>query len=99
MLEYVPFLALLVAIVGLIQQQRVIHQQSQEIEELKQGRRKELIEKYYPPLAENLRLSLQDVTYRYIQGYQEHGHYFEILVDMANELTLKLIQGLDEELR
>ena len=80
------------------QQQKVIRQQVEEIEELKKGRRRELIEKYYPPLAENLRLSLPDMAYRYVQGFQEHGHYFDKLIDMANDSTLKFIQGLDEKL-
>ncbi len=76
----------------------MIRQQVEEIEELKKGRRRELIGKYYPPLAENLRLSLSNIAYNYIQGYQEHAHLFDELVDMANDSTLRFIQGLDERL-
>ena len=105
----VPTLGLIVTTLGWIgtfifatfnhrQQQKVIRQQDEEIQELKKGQRMKLIDKYYPPLAANLRLSIPDVTQRYLQGYLEHGHYFEELVDMENELTLRYIQGIDEKL-
>jgi len=64
----------------------------------KKENRRELILSYYPSLAENLRLSLPDIAYRYTQGHQEHGHYFEVLVDMSNDSTLSIIEGLDKKL-
>jgi uncharacterized protein (DUF2249 family) len=105
----VPTLGLIFTALGLIvtiiyatlnhrQQQKVIYQQALEIQELKKGQRLELIDKYYPPLTENLRLSIPDVAQRYLQGYREHGNYFEELVDMENQSTLRYIQGIDEEL-
>lgn len=64
----------------------------------KKENRRELILEYYPPLAENIRYSLSDISKRYIQRFQEHDHYFEFLVEMANKSTLKIIEGLDKKL-
>ena len=71
---------------------------SNERKKTKKENRRELILKYYPLLAEDLRLSLPDITYRFIQGYQEHGNYLEVLVGMSNDSTLKIIEGLDKKL-
>jgi len=110
MVDYVTILGIIltavIAYVSYQQQQKIIRQQAEEInhqamqlEELKNERRRELIEKYYPPLAENLRHSLPDIAYTYREGYQkEYGEYLEILVEMANQSTLNIIESLDEPL-
>lgn len=90
MLEYaIPVLSILVpSIIGYIsyrQQQKVIQQQAEELrhqaiqlEELRTNRKQELIEKYYPALAENLRARSHFVdahTYRkrdVITTYKKH---------------------------
>jgi len=110
MLEYVPLLGFLVAVIAAYynhqQQQKVIqqqaeelHQQSKQLEELSHNRKRELIEKYYPPLAESLRHSIPDIAYTYREGYQkEYGNYLDVLVEMANQSTLNIIESLDEPL-
>jgi hypothetical protein len=97
---------IILAFISYYQQNRVIRQQAEEIkqqaeqlEEQKLGRRRETIEKYYPPLAENLRHSLPDIAFMYHVGVvQEYGTYFDVLIEMANQSTLGIIEALDEQL-
>jgi len=70
---------------------------SQQIRE--RDRKREQIEKYYPHLAESLRHSIPDIAYTYREGYQkEHGDYLDVLIEMANQSTLSIIESLDEVL-
>lgn len=101
MLEYVPLIGLLVTIAIAYnnhrQQHKVIQQQSKELEELRHNRKRDLILKYYPPLAESLRDSIPDIAYTYRTGHQkEYGDYLDALIEMANQSTLNIIESLDE---
>ncbi len=97
--------AIFVAVISYLQQNRVIRQQAEEIkhqaeqlEELRKGRQRELIEKYYPPLAENLRHSVENFSYNY-RGLEGHyNEFFNVLISMKDDSTLKIIESLDLEL-
>lgn len=98
--------AILIAVISYYQQNRVIRQQAVEIrqqaeqlQEFRKGERRERIERYYPPLAENLRLSLPDIANKYRMGtVVEHSNYFNVLIEMANQSTLSIIEALDNVL-
>lgn len=110
MSEYVPVAVLVVTIIGLYNerrhQQQVIRQQAEEIkqqaeqlEELRKGERRKRIERYYPPLAEDLRHSLPNIAYLFKEGsLLQYKTYFNVLIEMANNSTLNIIEALDEEL-
>lgn len=94
-------LALIVAIMYHFREDKnakeIIKQQNEELELLRQQRR-ELIETYYPPLAENLRHSIENL-HPHMRG--EEGFYedfFEILDRMKDDSTLKIIEALDNDL-
>ncbi len=97
--------AIVVGVISYLQQNRVIRQQAEEIkhqaeqlEELRKGRQRELIKEYYPPLAENLRHTVKGLDYHYkgIQG--QYDEFFDVLIQMRDDSTLKIIESLDRGL-
>ena len=99
------FVTIILAGIGYLQQNRVIRQQAEELshqaeqlEELRKGRQRELIMKFYPPLAENLRHTVKefDTKYKGIQG--QYDEYFNVLLQMRDNSTLKIIESLDNGL-
>ena len=96
---------IIIAAVSIFQQNRVIRQQTQEIkhqaeqlEEQRLGRRRAYIERYYPPLVESLRHTVKDFdsNYKGLQG--QYNEFFEVLIQMRDDSTLKIIESLDKEL-
>jgi hypothetical protein len=76
------------------QQEEELKQQADQLNQQKQQRRRELIEKYYPPLAENLRLSLPEASNKYYRGHiTRNAPYFDVLIDMDNNSTLRIIEA------
>ena len=99
------FVTIILAGIGYFQQNRVIRQQAEELshqaeqlEELRKGRKRELIMKFYPPLAENLRHTVKELDYHYkgIQG--QYDEFFDVLIQMRDDSTLKFIESLDSGL-
>ncbi len=96
---------IIIAVVSILQQNRVIRQQAEEIkhqaeqlEEQRLGQRREYVEKYYPPLVESLRHTVKDFdsNYKGLQG--RYNEFFEVLIEMRDDSTLKIIESLDSEL-
>ncbi len=65
----------------------------------KQQNRREIILKYYPDLIENLRLSVPDSHKQFTDGMVgQFDSFFEVLIGMNTDGTLKIIESLDKPL-
>jgi hypothetical protein len=109
MADWVTWVPLVVTIIlaGItyFQQNRVIRQQAEELshqaeqlKELRKGRQRELIMKYYSPLAENLRHTVKEFHNNYMGIQGQYDEFFNVLIKMRNDSTLKIIESLDSGL-
>ena len=64
----------------------------------KEQYRRELIEKYYPPLIENLRSSALNTVKYFTDAYiPVDSKCFSVLVEMKTDDTLRIIESIDKE--
>lgn len=65
----------------------------------KDQQERDLIEKYYPDLIEDLRLSSPNSTQKFIEGREErYESFFSVLVEWDINGTLKIFESIDEVL-
>jgi len=63
----------------------------------KEQYKRELIEKYYPELIENLRSSTLKTKQYFTDGYvDEYSEYFDVLVEMKKDDTLRIIESINK---